>query len=122
MKVSSASPVLRVADTETALAFYRDVLGFEVQFRYGDYAGLNLGDAGLHVCKPEAGKSSGGGAVYVFCDEVDAYFGTIRARGARPEREPANQHYAMRDFSICDPDGNRLTFGCSLDEGDCGKD
>jgi uncharacterized glyoxalase superfamily protein PhnB len=122
MKIFSASPVLRVADTETALTFYRDVLGFSVRFRYDDYAGLDFGDAGLHVCKPEAGNPPGSGAVYLFCDEVDAYFGTIRARGAQPEREPADQHYAMRDFSIRDPDGNRLTFGCSFEKEDCGKD
>jgi uncharacterized glyoxalase superfamily protein PhnB len=122
MKVFSASPVLCVADTETALNFYRDVLGFEVGFRYGDYVGLDFGDAALHVCKPGAGKPAGGGAVYVFCDEVDVYFDTIRARGAQPEREPADQRYAMREFSICDPDGNRLTFGCSLGDRDCEED
>ena len=114
MEVFGVSPVLRVAKLADALHFYRDVLGFEVEFQYDDYAGLRLGKAGLHVSQAVSGKPAGAGAVYVFCDEIDAYFGTIRARGAVPEREPADQFYAMRDFSICDPDGNRLTFGCGL--------
>jgi uncharacterized glyoxalase superfamily protein PhnB len=121
MKVFSASPVLRVSNTAGALNFYRDLLGFAVDFQYDDYVGLSLDDAGLHLCMPVPGAPAGGGAVYVFCDEIDAYFGKIRARGATPEREPADQFYAMRDFSIQDPDGNRLTFGCSLDKEDCDK-
>jgi uncharacterized glyoxalase superfamily protein PhnB len=121
VKVFSASPVLRVMSTGPALTFYRDVLGFTVEFQYDDYVGLSFGEAGLHLCGPAAGQTAGGGAVYFFCDEIDAYFGTIRARGAMPERDPADQFYAMRDFSISDPDGNRLTFGCSLDKEDCAK-
>jgi uncharacterized glyoxalase superfamily protein PhnB len=123
MKVFGASTVLRVANTDTALAFYRDVLGFAVEFQYDDYVGLKLGEAGLHICKPGPGKLAGGGAVYVFCDEIDAYFGNIRARGAQPDMEPADQFYGMREFVIFDPDGNRLSFGCSLGKKeDCAKE
>ncbi|WP_050524597.1 VOC family protein [Pseudorhodobacter wandonensis] len=38
---------LKVADLDRALAFYRDVLGFEVQQRYGDQA-VFLGAGGYH--------------------------------------------------------------------------
>ena len=120
MKTFCAAPVFRVSNTEAALKFYRDVLGFEVEFQYGDYVGLSLGEALLHLSLAVSGKPSGSGAVYVFCDEIDEYFGKIRARGAVPEREPANQSYAMRDFSVCDADGNRLTFGCGPRKEDCG--
>jgi uncharacterized glyoxalase superfamily protein PhnB len=64
--------------------------------------------------RPSPGKPPGGGTVYVFCDEVDAYFGKIRGLGAKPECEPRDNFYGMRDFVIHDPDGNRLSFGCSL--------
>jgi catechol 2,3-dioxygenase-like lactoylglutathione lyase family enzyme len=121
MKVFGATPVFRVTDLDAALKFYRDVLGFEVDFQYEDYAGLSLDHAGLHLTRAVSGKPSGAGAAYVFCEEIDEYFGTIRARGATPEREPADQIYAMRDFSLCDPDGNRLTFGCSIAKGEQGK-
>jgi len=123
MKVFGASPVLRVAQLPPALKFYRDVLGFTVEFEYPDYAGVRLDHAGLHLSLAVSGKPAGTGAVYVFCDEIDAYFGTIRARGAQAEREPEDQFYGMRDFSLCDPDGNRLTFGCALGKKseDCAK-
>lgn len=57
---------------------------------------------------------SGGGSVSVFGDEVDRYYTTLRSRGAKIEREPADELYGMRDFVVNDPDGNLLTFGCEL--------
>ncbi|HCE72405.1 MAG TPA: glyoxalase, partial [Ruegeria sp.] len=38
---------LKVSDLDRAIAFYRDVLGFEVQQRYGDAAAF-LGAGGYH--------------------------------------------------------------------------
>jgi uncharacterized glyoxalase superfamily protein PhnB len=121
MQATSICPVLRVANTDAALNFYRDLLGFAEQFRYDDYAGLRLGDAELHVSMPENGKPAGGGTVYVYCDDVDGYFGMIRARGAQPASEPRDQFYGMRDFQIHDPDGNQLSFGRHLPEEGCPK-
>jgi uncharacterized glyoxalase superfamily protein PhnB len=118
MKVLSAAPVLRVTNLASAVAFYRDVLGFTVEFEYDDYVILELDHSQVHLASPAAGKPAGGGTVYVFCEEVDEYFGKIGARGARMIRELGNQFYCMRDFRIQDPDGNELTFGRALSEGE----
>ncbi len=114
MKVVDAAPVLRVTDLAAALRFYRDMLGFTVEVEYDDYVILELDHSQLHLSKPGAGKPAGGGTVYVFCDEVDEYFGKIRARGVIPAYGPCEQFYRMRDFMINDPDGNQLTFGRAL--------
>ena len=111
----TAIPVLRVASFDVALRFYRDVLGFTVGFQYDDYVSLQLDKAVLHLSVPRAGKPPGGGTVYVIREEVDEYFGNIRARGAAPVSEPADQFYGMREFVILDPDNNQVSFGCSLD-------
>ena len=121
MKTFSASPVLSVADTESAVRFYRDTLGFSVEFSYGDYVGLRLDGVVLHVCRPSPGHPAGGGSVYLFCDDVDEYLGSIRARGGTPDVEPGDRAYGMRDFAIKDPDGNRLSFGRDLSSGECAK-
>jgi catechol 2,3-dioxygenase-like lactoylglutathione lyase family enzyme len=81
MKVFGASPVLCVANTDAALAFYRDMLGFTVEFQNPDYVVLRLGEAGIHLTKPSQGRLPGGSAGYVFCAEIDTFFGTIRAPG-----------------------------------------
>jgi catechol 2,3-dioxygenase-like lactoylglutathione lyase family enzyme len=119
MKVLGAAPVLRVSNLASALRFYRDVLGFTVEFEYDDYVILELGQSQVHLATPDTGKPVGGGTVYVFCEEVDEYFGKIRARGESSSglaviREPGDQFYCMRDFRIHDPDGNELTFGRAL--------
>ncbi|HEX5163007.1 MAG TPA: VOC family protein [Steroidobacteraceae bacterium] len=111
----TAIPVLRVADFKVAVPYYRDVLGFTVGFQYDDYATLQLDKAVLHLSVPKPGKPAGGGTVYLIRDEVDGYFGNIRARGAAPDTEPADQFYGMREFVVCDPDGNRLLFGCNIE-------
>ena len=114
MKVLNAVPVLRVTDFASAVSFYPDQLGYTVESEYDDYIDHELDHSQLHLSRPGEGKPAGGGTVYVFCDEVDEYFGNIRARGATPAYGPCEQFYGMRDFMINDPDGNQLTFGRAL--------
>ena len=57
---------------------------------------------------PEAlGRSS----IYVFVERVDALHAQLRAAGCVIEGPPADFDYGMREMSIRDPDGNRITFG-----------
>jgi catechol 2,3-dioxygenase-like lactoylglutathione lyase family enzyme len=117
MNVSAASTVLQVKDISDALRFYTEVLGFEKDFEFGPYAGVHLGECCLHLCAHTTWKRPlGGGAVVVFCDEVDAYHEVVRERGAEVALKPTDEPYGMRDFVVRDPDGNVLTFGCSLPE------
>jgi uncharacterized glyoxalase superfamily protein PhnB len=117
MKVSAASAVLQVKEVSDALRFYCEVLGFEKDFDFGPYAGVHLGECCLHLCAHTTWKRPlGGGAVVVFCDEVDAYFKTVKEHGVEIALEPTDEPYGMRDFVVRDPDGNVLTFGCSLPE------
>ena len=81
--------MLRVADFNAAVPYYRDVLGFTVGFQYDGYVSLQLDQAVMHLSGPKPGKPAGGGTVYLIRDEVDGYFGSIRARGATPDTEPA---------------------------------
>jgi catechol 2,3-dioxygenase-like lactoylglutathione lyase family enzyme len=118
MKVTGASTVLQVKDIADALRFYCGVLGFEKDFEFGPYAGVHLGECCLHLCAHATWKRPlGGGAVSVFADEVDAYCEAIKGRGAEIALEPTDEPYGMRDFVMKDPDGNVLTFGCSLPKG-----
>jgi predicted enzyme related to lactoylglutathione lyase len=114
MKVTAAAPVLRVSDLAAAMRFYRDDLGFKVEVEYDDYVILEIDAAQVHLSTAAEGKPAGGGTVYVFCEEVDEYFGKIRAGRAKVIRTPCDQFYCMRDFRIQDPDGNELTFGRAL--------
>jgi catechol 2,3-dioxygenase-like lactoylglutathione lyase family enzyme len=115
MKIVGAATVLQVTDLEVSVKFYRETLGFEEDFRYGDYAGMHLGELYLHLCAHKVWRRPvGGGAVSVVCDEVDQYCARLRMLGATIRLEPTDEPYGMRDFVVSDPDGNVLTFGCAL--------
>ena len=117
MKVTAAATVFQVVSVEKALAFYCDVLGFEQDFRFGDYAGIHRGECCLHLCGHSTWKRPcGGGMVTVFCDEVDRFHAEIAGLGAKIELPPTDEPYGMRDCVVRDPDGNLLTFGCSLEK------
>lgn len=110
---NSAASVFQVANVESALRYYKDVLGFSEDFRFGEYAGVKLGNACIHLCGHSVHQRPvGGGTIYVFCDEVDRYFAEIKSKGAIVKSEPRDYHYGMRDFMTLDLDGNHLAFGC----------
>lgn len=109
----SAASVFQVASVDAALRYYKDVLGFSEDFRFGAYAGVKLGEACIHLCAHgEHRRPIGGGTIYVFCDEVDGYYAEIKKKGAIVKSEPRDYEYGMRDFMALDPDGNHLAFGC----------
>lgn len=113
MKVHEIVPVFHVSNLEAALKYYTDVFEFSENFRFGSYAGIRLGDTDLHLAEG-AGvheRPVGGGAAYIFCDEVDEYYARIQKKGAVLKTEPRDWPYGMRDFAAVDPDGNHLTFG-----------
>ena len=127
---------LTCADAGSAVAFYRDVLGFSLDESFPDenrpmWASLSLngqvvmlGQAPQEGEAPpedfdevyrenhEAWRRGPGGGVYMFLhvEDVDAYHAEITGRGAKAEFEPRNEFYGLRDFVVRDPDGFCLTF------------
>ncbi|MBR0709804.1 bleomycin resistance protein [Bradyrhizobium liaoningense] len=118
MMVGSAT-VFVVSDITASLAYYRDVLGFEVTFEYGQppsYACLCRGEVGLHLLVAAATKRlPGQGGLCVFVRDVDELYAELSARGARLLNRPEDRDYGMRDFDVVDADGNQLTFGMGTD-------
>lgn len=115
MKAHVATPVFQVSNLDAALKYYTEVLGFTEDFRFGDYAGVQLGEACIHLSGHSIhDRPVGGGTAYIFCDEVDGFWGTIKSHGAQVKTEPQDYPYGMRDFMVVDLDGNHLSFGCEV--------
>ncbi len=119
-RVCEASPIHFVQDVPAALAWYRDILGLGVAFAWPNeeqpaYAGVCCGKSQIHLCgprewhPPERTYSES----YVFVEGVDALAAEIKSRGGTLEQEPTTFPYEMRELTIRDPDGNRITFGAS---------
>jgi catechol 2,3-dioxygenase-like lactoylglutathione lyase family enzyme len=117
-------------DSETALAFYRDTVGFEVRSDVG-YAGMRwitVGPPGgtgtsivLHPPAAYPGltdeerttiaemmaKGTYGMITFATHDLEDA-FARLEAGGAEVVQEPTDQPYGVRDCAFRDPAGNLI--------------
>ena len=114
-----AATVFVVSDIDAGLAYYRDVLGFQVTFEYGvplSYACLCRDEVALHLLAAAATKRlPGHGGLCIFVRDVDRLYAEVSARGARLLNQPEDQDYGMRDFDVVDADGNQVTFGMGTD-------
>lgn len=112
MKPECSATIFHVDNLDSSIEYYTAVLGFMVDFRYMDLAGLEYGDILIYLSGPgqDAKRAVGEGSIYIFCDEVDQYFQDISAKGAFTEITIDDRPYGMRDFAIKDLDGNFLTF------------
>ena len=109
--IEGLAPVLQVKDVSAALAYYRDALGFSVDFTWGNpttYASLELGPVELHLAKGEPRSPA---VVAFFCTGLDSLFQQFKRDGARISQPITVEPYGMREFSVTDLDGHRLVFG-----------
>jgi len=125
--VSPVSRHLSVADVDTSIGFYRDVLGFEarrspaVEVVSGP-ARIQLTTAATAVDSTGDERPRGAAIVFLETDDVAGMRRDIVARGgAATELEKVNW-IKMRVFQIQDPDGHVLWFAQSFQEPDRPRD
>jgi catechol 2,3-dioxygenase-like lactoylglutathione lyase family enzyme len=130
MDITIYSSFLAHDDPDAALAFYRDILGFEVRLDVG-YNGMRwitVGPVGqpstsivLHPPAVDPGitederrtiiemmaKGTYGGLLLATPD-LDSAFEQIQASGAEIVQEPIEQPYGVRDCAVRDPAGNLI--------------
>ncbi|MGH7972973.1 MAG: VOC family protein [Limisphaerales bacterium] len=108
---------LKVADLDRALAFYQDVLGFEVTQRYGRQAAfLSAGGyhhhIGLNTWESEGGTQPPPGTTglyhvaIVYPTRAELADALHRVRKARISLEGASDHGVSEALYLRDPDGN----------------
>lgn len=109
--------VLVVSDLPRALGFWRDLLGFAVSFEWGEpatYVCLCRDAVNLHlISTAQSTQQPGQGGLCIFVTDVDGLHAELTARGTQAPA-PRDYPYGMRDFTMMDPDGNRVTFGMSV--------
>ncbi|GAA5031436.1 VOC family protein [Microbacterium fluvii] len=130
MDITIHSSFLPHTDPDASLAFYRDVLGFEVRLDvgYADMRWITVGpqgqpDTAIVLHPPGVGhdisdderemlleliaKGSYFG-VNLATDDLDDTFARIEAAGADIVQEPIEQDYGVRDAAFRDPAGNLI--------------
>ena len=122
LTMSSAWPGFTVNDVEKSLAWYRDVLGFVVEERWeqeGKVTGAQVRAGGVSFMLGQDDWKKGrdrkkGDGFRLYCtttQDVDALAEKIKVRGGKLDQEPRDQPWDMRDFSLTDPDGFKITIG-----------
>jgi glyoxylase I family protein len=127
LTIDGICTLLQVFDMPTSIAFYRDVLGFEVVMQAPplgddcDWAWLRRGGAELMLNtayeaphRPPAPDPARVAAhddtgIFIGCPDVDGAFRYLREKGL-DVKEPVVQRYGMKQLYVRDPDGYSLCF------------
>ena len=128
--LSIAAAFLPHEDPDASLAFYRDILGFEVRNNVG-YGGLRwitvgpVDQPGTSIVLYPPGADPGvtdderrtivemtaKGTFGIFTlatKDLDSTFDQLQASGAEVVQEPTEQPYGIRDCAFRDPAGNLI--------------
>ncbi|MHB1444821.1 MAG: MerR family transcriptional regulator [Acidimicrobiales bacterium] len=110
--------IIRVADVEKTIGFYRDVLGFDFQPSDHESAPLHYNATGgawdpegffLFTVFPETGWTTR--AEFGFqVDNVDEVWARAKTHPGAQLREPEDSDHVPRNATITDPDGNRINL------------
>ena len=125
LRMSSASPSFTVNDLDRRLSWYRDVVGFDVEETWKDGekvigVSLRAGDVSFMIGQDDWKKGRDrkkGEGFRIFCTtrkSVDDIAKRIKSKGGQLDHEPQNQPWGMRDFSVTDPDGFKITIAQNL--------
>lgn len=109
MDITLRASFLPHDDPEASLAFYRDVLGFEVRGDVGrdGTRRITVGPAGRSDTSVVLHPAGDGPGLLLTTPDLDAVFEWLQAR-AEVIQEPIEQPYGVRDCAFLDPAGNMI--------------
>jgi uncharacterized glyoxalase superfamily protein PhnB len=114
-------PVLAVPDVHETVAYYRDRLGFHIDFVAGDppvharvCADPTRSSSTVHIrFEPLAPGASPNPSVYLWLhvgNGLDSLFRLYRDRGVEVVRAPEDRPWGLRRFVVADCNGYLLSF------------
>jgi catechol 2,3-dioxygenase-like lactoylglutathione lyase family enzyme len=122
----TAHPQIFVTDMERAVAFYRDRLGFTVEYLYGEPpfyglvvregAALNLRHVDRLPLDPAMRHREDLLAVTIVARNVKSLFVQLKDAGLEFHQRYREQPWGAHDFIVPDPDGNLIHFASRVGE------
>jgi uncharacterized glyoxalase superfamily protein PhnB len=108
--------VLAVRNLAVSVAFYREMLGFGLDFEVPGWAFLSrdrfrimLGECADAMPAHETGDHSY--FAYVAVEGIDELYRELVARNVPRVQDLSDKPWGMREFGVRTPDGHRIMFG-----------
>lgn len=117
-RIRGIAPQFLVDDLVKAVEYYKDKLGFDVDFMYESfYAGVSRDGSSIHLkCAPKTAsdrenrRSNEHLDAYIDVSDVDTLYADISARNANVTKPIGDRPWQCRDFYVEDIDGYILCF------------
>jgi catechol 2,3-dioxygenase-like lactoylglutathione lyase family enzyme len=118
--LKSATPILFVRDVPASAEFFRNRLGFTIDFLHGEppfYGAVSRDGACLHlrfvhepVFSEAAAREESLIVATIEVDDVRALFDEFQSRGVVFAQKVTKQNWGGTDFHVRDLDGNAVSF------------
>jgi uncharacterized glyoxalase superfamily protein PhnB len=117
-QIHSTVPVINTDDIVKSLAYYQNVLGFTIDFTYGEpavYAGVNSGKAELYftynpdfvrILREEKFHSD----VFIWVTDADNLYNLHLRNGAEIIEPISDRPWGARQYVVKEPNGYYLKF------------
>ncbi len=119
-KVVRTRHVLAVKDLAVEAAYYKDKLGFDLDFTVPGWEFLSFGDFKVMLGEcPDDMLAGDTGChswfAHAVVENVDEVYQEFISRGAKILSEIEDKPWNIREFSVVTPDGHRIVFGQIID-------
>jgi len=101
-------PMLPLDDIAAGIAYYQQALGFHINYAQADLGVMDRDDVTLLLIKRT--QDTGIGSCEAYINDADALHAELVQRGANVQGAPVSHPWGLRDFTVLDPEGNRLIF------------
>jgi catechol 2,3-dioxygenase-like lactoylglutathione lyase family enzyme len=118
--IKATIPIVLVSNVSIAAAFFRNQLGFSIDFLHGNpafYAGVSRNGVALHlrfvhepVMTPEMREKESLLAAFIAVENVKALFEEYKHKGVPGIETPRREPWGGPMFKVRDPDGNWICF------------
>jgi uncharacterized glyoxalase superfamily protein PhnB len=121
------TPILCVNNVEKSLKYYKDILGFSIEWFWSEDKGFNKGTASFaSVCRGDIGyflaeqcQGNPGAWSSLFLenlDELEVLYQEYLKTGADIIEPPEDKPWGMREMLVQDLDGNKFRIGSGLEQ------
>ena len=103
-----------VADMDTAVKFYRDVIGLPLKFQSPEWSEFATGETSLALHPSSDGKPAGSVELGFHVDNLPTFHQEMSAKGVKFSMPPTKQEYGRMLAQFVDADGAHSSVSATM--------